>query len=45
MVTWRSEPMELTWDALANDGFNQGAAMMVVVFMPEDLAPAWYWTD
>ena len=34
--------MELTWDALANDGFSQGAAMMVVVFVPEDFSPAWY---
>ena len=32
-------------DAIANDGFGQSAATMVAGLMPEDLAPAWYWTD
>ena len=36
MLTWRSESVELTWDTLTNDGFGQGAAMIVVVSVPKD---------
>ncbi|CAN1158989.1 Xyloglucan galactosyltransferase XLT2 [Linum perenne] len=38
-------PWSSRCDALANDGFGQPAAAGVAGIVPEDLAPAWYWTD
>ncbi|CAN0902622.1 Xyloglucan galactosyltransferase XLT2 [Linum grandiflorum] len=38
-------PWSSRCDALANDGFGQQATAGVAGIVPEELAPAWYWTD